>query len=72
MPWSRSCFHVWAIPNVPDSRARVTSSEHALGDLAGIDRAYRHLSDLLDAELGVPPTADTERQYLALIGARDR
>jgi len=43
-------------------------AQHALGDLAGVDRAYRQLTELLGDELGVPPTAETERQYLALLG----
>lgn len=51
-----------------DERAHLLlmRAQHALGDLVGLELTYRRLRDLLATELGLEPTAETERQYRAL------
>ncbi len=52
-----------------DERAYLLSmrAQKALGDLVGVEQTYRRLVELLKSELGVQPTAETERQYRDLL-----
>lgn len=52
-----------------DERAHLLSmrAQKALGDLIGVEQTYRRLVELLRSELGVQPTAETERQYRDLL-----
>ncbi len=52
-----------------DERAHLLNVrvQHALGDLVEAELTYRRLRDLLEREMGVAPTAETERQYRTLM-----
>lgn len=43
-------------------------AHRAAGDVAGIERAFRKLTNVLGAELGVRPAPETERAYRRLTG----
>lgn len=53
-----------------DERAHLLfmRAQKALGDLVGVEQTHRRLVELLRSELGVQPTAETERQYRDLLG----
>lgn len=53
-----------------DERAHVLGmrAKHQAGDVAGVERAYRDLANVLREELGVAPSSVTEQQYLRLTG----